>query len=132
MIPRVVNLKKDKYSIYIGRPGKSQNGKYGNPFPIDKEVSRVEAERLWNIYFDSWCPKQIKESIVKSIMLPRKRGESIKLHKNYLNARCAKDLMFQNEIKQWPPDTKLGCFCSPLACHGDNYVELWMKLNESN
>lgn len=31
---RVVNLKKEEYDVYIGRPGKGLNSEFGNPFPV--------------------------------------------------------------------------------------------------
>ena len=32
----VVNLKTDPYDVYIGRPGKGQEGPWGNPFKINE------------------------------------------------------------------------------------------------
>lgn len=31
---KVVNIYKDKFDVYIGRPGKGNDGYFGNPFPL--------------------------------------------------------------------------------------------------
>ncbi len=38
----VVNLRKDKFDVYIGRPGKGQEGKWGNPFSSYRDGITVE------------------------------------------------------------------------------------------
>lgn len=42
----VVNLRRDKYSVYIGRPSM-----FGNPFIIDKDGSRDEVIMKYREYF---------------------------------------------------------------------------------
>lgn len=39
---RVVNLHKEKYDIYIGRPGKGQDSIWGNPFRTGPDGTREE------------------------------------------------------------------------------------------
>ena len=34
---RVVNLRKDRYDMYIGRAGRGQDGYFGNPFPLGEQ-----------------------------------------------------------------------------------------------
>jgi hypothetical protein len=34
VITRVVNLRREKYDVYIGRAGHGQDGYFGNPFPV--------------------------------------------------------------------------------------------------
>lgn len=45
---RVVNLYKEPYDVYVGRPGKGQSGYFGNPF---KEETRGESIEKYRIYF---------------------------------------------------------------------------------
>ena len=47
------------------------------------------------------------------------RKEVIKKHMKY--PKKNKDLLSRMEILR---GKKLGCFCKPKACHGDNYVKL--------
>ena len=45
----VVNLKRDKYDIYIGRPSK-----WGNPYIIGRDGNRTEVIELYRAYlFDN-------------------------------------------------------------------------------
>lgn len=78
---RVVNIRKDNYQVYIGRPSK-----WGNPFVIGKDGSR--------------------EDVIN------KYREWIKTQPNLIADLC--------ELK----GKTLGCFCKPLACHGDVLLEL--------
>lgn len=36
---RVVNLYREAYDVYIGRPGKGMAGPWGNPFPVPRGAS---------------------------------------------------------------------------------------------
>lgn len=77
----IINLKKEKYDVYIGR-----GSKWGNPFHIGKDGNRKEV---------------------------------IDKYRTYIMGR--KDLIDAvSELK----GKRLGCFCKPLACHGDVLVEL--------
>ena len=81
ILPKVVNLRNDKYDIYIGR-----GSKWGNPFKIGLDGTR---------------------------------GEVIKKYEDYIlkQPELLEDL---DEL-----DGKvLGCYCAPLACHGDTLIEL--------
>lgn len=51
---RVVNLRKEKYDVYIGRAGKEQEGYFGNPFSSGTREQNIAdfriyfENRLWN------------------------------------------------------------------------------------
>lgn len=48
---RVVNIHhKQPYDIYIGRPGKGQSSKWGNPFVIGKDGTRGEVIAKYQQY----------------------------------------------------------------------------------
>jgi len=81
MTTRVVNMRKEKYDIYIGRPSK-----WGNPFIIGKDGTREQVIEKYKDYVLN-SPDLLKH-------LPELKGKT------------------------------LGCFCKPLACHGDVLVKL--------
>lgn len=89
----VVNIRKSKYDIYIGRRGKGEDGYFGNPHPIGycKVCNRVHD-----------------------------RADSINEFKKYFYDRIAKDKEFLQRVKELK-DKKLGCFCAPAMCHGEVY-----------
>ena len=82
---KVVNLRKEKYDVYIGR-----GSKWGNKFVISKDGDREEVIRKYR----EWILNN--KELLSS--LHELRGKI------------------------------LGCFCKPLACHGDVLAEL---VNES-
>lgn len=47
----VVNLRKTKYDVYIGRAGKGMDGYYGNPFRLEREEDRVAILRKYEEWF---------------------------------------------------------------------------------
>ncbi len=85
MVCKVVNVRKEKCDIYIGR-----GSKWGNEFVIGRDGNREEVIGKY------------KERILKN---------------DYL-------LSCLGELK----DKVLGCYCKPLACHGDVLVELVEKM----
>jgi len=88
MKTRVVNLHKEPYDIYIGRPGKGLDGYFGNPFLL------AGSNRLSSlIHFREYFYDRIQSDPEYKIKVESLKGQ------------------------------KLGCFCKPLACHGDIYVE---------
>ena len=91
MYQKIVNIKKHKCEVYIGR-----HSIFGNPFVIGKDGTREEV---------------------------------IEKYKNYFYDRLEKDIHFKNEVKKLK-NKVLGCFCKPLACHGDVIVEYLSKENE--
>ena len=40
------DAKKPADGLYIGRAGKGQTGKWGNPFPIDRPLTKVDAQKI--------------------------------------------------------------------------------------
>ena len=46
--PTVVNLKRDKYTLYIGR-----GSKWGNPYKIDKDNSREDVLKKYRVYISN-------------------------------------------------------------------------------
>ena len=48
---KVINLKEEKYDVYIGRYGKGQDGYFGNPFPLSY-FPRLESIRNYRLYFN--------------------------------------------------------------------------------
>lgn len=47
----VVNLRKEPYDVYIGRPGRGEAGLFGNPFWKSDESGRDEAIAKFEVYF---------------------------------------------------------------------------------
>lgn len=82
MKTRVVNLRKEDYDVYIGRPGK-----WGNPFTIGEDGDRAQVIAK----FRYWI-----------------KHEGIYLLRDLASLQ----------------GKRLGCYCAPLPCHGDVYVEL--------
>jgi hypothetical protein len=81
MTTKVVNINKDNYDLYIGRPSK-----WGNPFSIGKDGTRKEVIQKYR----EWIVSQ--ENLLDSL----------------------------SELE----GKRLGCYCSPQACHGDVLIEL--------
>lgn len=111
----VVNCRNEKFDIYIGRPSfggtlpktffPPEFGTYtlhfGNPFVIRRDGNR---ETVIN-KFEKWI-----------------RGEAYP--KLYPKRR---KWILQNLYRL--KNKRLGCFCSPKACHGDIYIKLITELN---
>lgn len=58
----IVNKRKSRYDVYIGRPSI-----FGNPYPITKKVNREESIKLFKDYFDERIERDstFKASILK-------------------------------------------------------------------
>lgn len=94
--PRVVNLRKEKYDIYIGRK-KGTDYHFGCPFLLKIHGTRNQVvdwhmEWLEGTNFTDFKQKQRKWVIENLEDLEGKR---------------------------------IGCFCAPKRCHGDNYVKIF-------
>lgn len=50
-VTKVVNLRTDKYDVYIGRPGKGEIGLFGNPYPLAKESERGSILEKYKKFF---------------------------------------------------------------------------------
>lgn len=108
---RVVNITKEAYQIYIGRSSYIKNQHYGNPF---SHLSRGG--------------NTIKVA---------SRDEAVNRHKTWLKGES--DLDVEQERRIWIlnnlhklKDKVLGCYCHPLRCHGDNYIEMINTLYGNN
>lgn len=55
------------------------------------------------------------------------RKAAINLYREYFLHKIEKDRAFRKEVEDCRGKT-LGCFCKPLACHGDIIVE-WLNEN---
>jgi len=92
---RVVHCKKEIYTVLIDR-----TTPYGNPFPISRTCTREEsiAKHL------EWLLKWIENK------------EEVVVYGFSNDWVCEHLYLLEGEI--------LGCWCKPLACHGDNLVKL--------
>ena len=91
----MVNLKNETYTRYIGR-----SGDFGNPFIIGPFCTRAESIERHRQWLLKWLQHQ--EEVVIGI---------------YSNRWVIEHLEeLRGEV--------LGCYCKPLACHGDVLVEL--------
>jgi hypothetical protein len=85
---KVVNLRKEHYTVYIGR-----GSIFGNPFVMGRDGDRTTVIQKYREY-------------------------------------ALKNPRLLREIAILPEDAILGCFCKPLACHGDVIVELHLLIKE--
>ena len=92
-ITTVVNLRRESYDVYIGRPGKKQPGLLGNP-----------------IVRNQYCPVCAE--------VHRGRGATLDCFERYFAERIASDPAYKALVLQ-ARGKKLGCFCAPRRCHGD-------------
>jgi hypothetical protein len=100
MATTVVNLAKgEAYDVYIGRPGKGQDGYFGNPHTMG---------RIYCPACQSW----------------HDRPSAIAAYKKDFLKRVKEDMEFFARVIELK-DKRLGCFCSPLPCHGDVIAE-WL------
>ncbi len=99
----VVNLYKNKYDVYIGRPGKGQAGTLGNPVRIGykcPECSEVHSDG----------------------------GNTLPCYERWLRRRITTDHKYKEQVKNLHGKV-LGCFCKPNPCHGDVLVRVAEELN---
>jgi len=92
---KVVHCKKEVYDVYIGRKHNTNNH-YGNPFRIDKEVTREESLKRFRLWIDGMDYIDIEPERMEWIL------KNLKHLKN----------------------KTLGCWCKPKACHGDILADL--------
>jgi hypothetical protein len=102
--PVVVNCRTEPYDLYVGRaPGR--RGVFGNPYVIGQDGTRDDVVRK----FEVWLRSGLKEEWDVD---PRIR-------------------LALQAIERIPEGTRLGCFCKPLACHGDVIVKIWREMHEN-
>lgn len=51
-----VNLRNEKYTVYVGRAGRGQHGMFGNPFVVGRDGERGECVRKFAAWFYSSDP----------------------------------------------------------------------------
>lgn len=92
-VTRVVNLRREKYDVYIGRAGKGQDGYFGNP---------------------------IRRNAVCPVCGGRHdtNGSTLDCFRIYFTRRLRDDSMFRAMVEELK-GKRLGCFCKPGPCHGD-------------
>ena len=99
---QVVNIKRFPYDVYIGRPGRGEEGFFGNSHPI------------------GWCDICNQH---------HNRDESVVAFKKEFLYRIENDMGFRKRVIELK-DKVLGCFCKPLPCHGD-IIANWLD-NQPN
>ena len=99
---RLINLRnKESYTKYIGRQ-RGHNHHYGNPFIIGVHGSRNEVIRM----FDFWI-----QGVAYTNVESRRR--------EWILQNLAS---LEGEI--------LACWCHPLPCHGDVYIQILKEMKE--
>lgn len=83
---KVVNIKNEKFDVYIGRPSK-----WGNPFKLSEKFGFG-------------------------------RKHVLELYENYIRTTIA-GKQLRKELHELE-GKRLGCYCKPLACHGDILIKL--------
>jgi len=100
-VASIVNLYKDEYDVYIGRPGKNKDGYFGNP--VTPGVVCFVCDHIHD------------------------KGDTLACYEQYVRARITFDDEFKRRLKEL--DGKiLGCFCKPKACHGDVLINIIAEL----
>lgn len=94
----VVNVNRQAYDIYVGRPGRGQKGLLGNPHPVG-----------------SPCPVCPGAPIHRG-------GEARELYRSYFLARVETDADFRAAALACR-GLRLGCFCDPRPCHASIIAE---------
>lgn len=105
----VVNLYRKPYDVYIGRPGKGQDGLFGNPVRVG---SRCQ-----------YCGE--KHETNQSVLNCYEHA--------YLRPRVDRDRQFRLAVKGLIRDGKevvVGCFCDPKPCHGHPLLKVAWELQE--
>ena len=97
---KVVNLRKESYTVYIGRGGHGKCGYWGNPIKLNSRCIL--------------CSK-IHET----------RGGTLPCYEKYLRQKLETSAAFKERFYSLNEDDVLGCFCKPDACHGDVIIKVW-------
>jgi hypothetical protein len=99
---RVVNIRQRiPGAVYIGRAGKGQDGYFGNNHVVDRPCPT--------------CPPGVVHA----------RGEAIEIFRQEFPAHLETDPEYRRRVMALK-GRPLECFCSPMRCHGDVYVE-WLE-----
>jgi hypothetical protein len=88
----VVNLRRQEYDVYIGRPGHGHEGYFGNPHRSNSPCIRCSRTHT-------------------------KPGDTIPCFREYFEERLANDPEYKRRVMELA-GKRLGCFCVPGPCHG--------------
>ena len=102
---KVVNLRKEKHTVYIGRAGHGLDGVFGNPVKINSTCLV--------------CDRKHKTG-----------GATLPCYEQYLRTKLQNSTAFRMRFMELQEDDILGCFCKPNACHGDVMIKVWERMNE--
>ncbi len=100
---KVVNLRQDSYTIYIGRAGHGLDGVFGNPVKLNVEC------------------------IICSLV-HETRSSTLDCYEVYLRNKLKASSAFKERFLSLYIDDVLGCFCKPDACHGDVMIKVWEEI----
>lgn len=98
----VVNRRRESFDVYIGR-----GSKWGNPYS-HKQGTKA-----------------------KYVVVVASREEAISEYRKHLRALIECGAVTQDELLALD-GKRLGCYCKPLACHGDVIVEFINLAKQSN
>jgi hypothetical protein len=87
---RVVNLRREPYDVYIGRPGHGQDGYFGNPFPVRLGMGRGTAL----VKYTSWFLARIESD-------PEFRRRVLSLRGKVLGCFCKPAACHGDVIAEW-------------------------------
>ena len=106
---RVVNLRAEKYDIYIGRSRHGQApSKWGNPFQLEEKITTEQVKYLGE--------QNVPAHILRGE--PIARAEAVDLYTSLLEAKIRNRSLSPKDFIEIHGKT-LGCFCKPSDCHGD-------------
>lgn len=100
MSTRVVNLRAERYEVYIGRSIDGSRGKFGNPYAV-----RQHCLGCGQFHQDA--------------------ASTLPCFEKYFLHRLKTDLEFKLTVLGLEGKV-LGCFCKPGPCHGDIIVA-WLE-----
>lgn len=69
----VVNLRREPYDVYIGRPGKGQSGPWGNPFRLESDAQRGATLQRYR----EWLDAQIAQGKISRQSLAELSGKRL-------------------------------------------------------
>ena len=69
----VVNLRRQAYDVYIGRPGRGQKGPWGNPFLLKDESRRAAVLERYR----QWLEQQIAQGRISKASLAALHGKRL-------------------------------------------------------
>ena len=108
--------------LYIGRAGKGQSGKWGNPFSLERPLTDSDVQKIGEP-LPMWAEL---DWVRAGVVLTRER--SLSLYSAYLAWAVANDRL---DIRELVTETEDGLrpkdmigFCAPQPCHGDQLLQM--------